>query len=78
MGFSVRDGATDKAVRELSQRLGTGITDTIRTAVTNELRRLDEKIPLKERVRVIQERIKTYPSTGLDADKAFYDELSGE
>lgn len=78
MAFSVRDEATDKAVRALSERLGAGLTETIYRAVTNEMRRLDDSIPLKDRVRAIQDRIKTYPSTGLQADKAFYDDLSGE
>jgi hypothetical protein len=34
-------------------------------------------LPLKERIRPLQERIAAYPSTGLEADKAFFDALSG-
>jgi antitoxin VapB len=39
---------------------------------------LTEKLPLSERIPPIQERIAAWPATGLEADKAFYDELSGD
>jgi len=35
-------------------------------------------VPLWERVRPIQDRVLARPATGLEADKAFYDDLSGE
>ena len=43
----------------------------------NELRRLDEAVPLRDRLRQLQQRVLSRPATGLEADKAFYDELSG-
>ena len=43
----------------------------------NELRRLDEAVPLRDRVRPLQQRVLSRPATGLAADKTFYDELSG-
>jgi antitoxin VapB len=43
----------------------------------HELQRLDEAIPLRERLRALQSRVMSRPATGLEADKAFYDELSG-
>ena len=52
-------------------------TDVVRTALENELRRLDEATPLRERLRPLQNRVLRRPATGLEADKAFYDELSG-
>jgi antitoxin VapB len=52
-------------------------TDAVRMAPENELRRLDEAVPLRERVRSLQDRVLSRPTTGLVADKAFYDELSG-
>jgi len=33
---------------------------------------------LAERLRPLQDRIVRRPSTGLEADKAFYDQLSGD
>jgi antitoxin VapB len=38
---------------------------------------MDEALPLRERLRPLQERVLSRPATGLEADKAFYDELSG-
>ena len=37
-----------------------------------------EAVPLRERIRPIQDRILARPATGLEADKAFFDDLSGE
>jgi antitoxin VapB len=39
---------------------------------------MDDTVPLRERIRDIQDRIAAYPDTGLEADKAFFDELSGD
>jgi antitoxin VapB len=53
-------------------------TDAVRIVLENQLRRLDEAVPLRDRLRPFQERMLSRPATGLDADKAFYDELSGD
>jgi len=34
-------------------------------------------LPLRERLRPLQDRILSRPATGFQADKTFYDELSG-
>jgi hypothetical protein len=47
-------------------------TDAVKLALQNELRRLDQALPLRERLRTLQDRILARPSTGLEADKAFY------
>jgi antitoxin VapB len=52
-------------------------TDAVRIALENELCRLDEAVPLRDCLRPLQDRVLSRPATGLDADKAFYDELSG-
>jgi antitoxin VapB len=44
----------------------------------NELQRLDLAIPLRERLRGLQERVLGRPVTGLEADKRFYHDLSGD
>jgi antitoxin VapB len=38
--------------------------------------RLDEAVPLRERLRSLQDRVLNRPAAGMEADKAFYDELS--
>jgi antitoxin VapB len=53
-------------------------TEAVRQALENELARIESEKTLAERLRPIQDRIATRPATGLEADKAFFDELSGE
>jgi antitoxin VapB len=78
MTFYVKDPATDKAVRRLAKMKGKTLTETIREAVENEYRELKGKPPLRDRIKHIQDRIAARPATGLEADKAFFDELSGQ
>jgi antitoxin VapB len=53
-------------------------TDAVRQALENELARIESAKPLAERLRALQDRIARRPATGLEADKAFYDDLSGD
>jgi len=68
----------NELAEQLAERKRVTKTDAVRIALENELRRLDESIPLKERLRPLQDRILRRPATGLRADKAFYDSLSGD
>ena len=79
MAFHVRDEATDKAVRRLAKLKGKTLTETIREAVEHEYERASSEIPLIERVKAIQEEFASLRKPGgLPADKAFFDELSGD
>lgn len=78
MAFSVKDQATDVAVRRLAELKHKTLTDTIREAVENEYARTKAAIPLPERLLAISERYAAYPPTGQEADKAFFDDLSGD
>jgi antitoxin VapB len=60
-------------------------TDAVLSALENELARIErekaEAEPVKtlaERIKPIQDRVMSRPATGLEADKAFYDDLSGD
>jgi antitoxin VapB len=53
-------------------------TEAVRQALENELARIEGEKTLAERLRPIQDRIASRPATGLEDDKAFFDELSGE
>ncbi|MGO1076775.1 type II toxin-antitoxin system VapB family antitoxin [Inquilinus sp. CA228] len=77
MAFSVKDEATDAAVRRLAKLKQKGLTETIREAVENEYHRAAGTAPLVERLRAIGDRYARYPKTGLKADKAFFDEEGG-
>lgn len=78
MPFHIRDPETDTLVRRLAGRRGCGLTDAVKQAVGNELRREEDKIPFRDRIRALQDEVLSRPATGLDADKAFYDWLSDE
>jgi antitoxin VapB len=78
MAFHVRDAETDALVRKLAAREGVGLTEAVKRAVSEKLRADESEVPVRERVRKIQEEIARYPATGLKADKAFFDDMSGE
>jgi antitoxin VapB len=78
MALNIRNDEVNRLAERLAARKRLNKTDAVKLALENELRRLDEALPLKERLRALQERVRKRPATGLAADKAFYDELSGE
>jgi antitoxin VapB len=53
-------------------------TEPVCQALENQLARIESEKALAERAPPIQDRIASRPATGLEADKAFFDELSGE
>jgi antitoxin VapB len=78
MAFHIRDAATDRAVRRLAKLKGKTLTDTVREAAESEYRRMRAEIPLAERLKPIQEEFRRLSKPGgKPADKAFFDELSG-
>lgn len=78
MAFYIRDERTDEAVRRLAKQRGKTITEVVRDSVEAELAKDAAKVPVSEKIRAIQDEFAKYPKTGLKADKAFYDWLSGE
>jgi antitoxin VapB len=53
-------------------------TDAVLSALENELARIEGEKTLAERLKPLQDRIAAVPRTGLEADKDFYDDLSGD
>ncbi len=79
MPFHVRDEETDTLVRELARREGVGLTEAVRLAVKDKLDRKDEAAAVKlAAMKALSDEIARLPETGLKADKAFFDELSGD
>jgi antitoxin VapB len=81
MAFHVKDPTTDFAVRKLATLKGKSLTATIREAVEKEYQRECEErqLPLWERLKPLRERVRALSKPGgLPADKAFFDELSGD
>ncbi len=78
MPLNIRNEEVNQLAERLAARKRINKTDAVKLALLNELRRLDEAVPLRERLRPLQERVMARPATGQEADKAFYDELSGD
>ncbi len=79
MAFHVRNAATEAKVREYARWRGVGVTEAVRLAVDEALVRRDQDVAAKlARMRGISDRIANAPPTGERADKAFFDELSGD
>jgi antitoxin VapB len=78
MALNIRNAVVNRLAEELAARTRMNKTDAVRMALEHELHRLDQAVPLRERLHLLQERVLRRPATGLEADKAFYDELSGD
>ena len=76
--LNIRNEEVNRLAGTLAARKHVNETDAVKQALENELRRLDWALPLRERLRPSQDRVMSRPATGLEADKAFYDDLSGE
>lgn len=78
MPLNIRSEEVNALAQKLAARKRISKTDAVKLALQNELRREEQAEPLRERLRPIQQRIRARPDTGLEADKAFFDALSGE
>ena len=77
MALNIRNEAVNQLAKKLAERKHMNKTDAVKLALENELRRINEALPLRKRLRPLQDRVLARPATGLEADKIFYDELSG-
>lgn len=79
MAFHVRDKETDTLVRELARKRGVGLTEAVKQAVRTELDRKEDEVARKlAAMKAISDEVASWPRTGLKANKAFFDELSGD
>ncbi len=79
MAFHVRDRETDAAVRRLAALTGKSLTTTIRDAVERAFAFERRRQPLIERLAPLQAEFAALVGpAGKPADKAFFDELSGD
>ncbi|HTR13418.1 MAG TPA: type II toxin-antitoxin system VapB family antitoxin [Roseiarcus sp.] len=76
--LQIRNKRVIELAAKLAQRSGATKTEAVRRALENELARIEGEKSLAERIKPIQDRIASRPPTGLEADKAFFDELSGD
>jgi antitoxin VapB len=78
MPLYIKDDATARLVAELARKRGVTKQDAVRLAVMAELERIAEAIPLRQRIAAWRAEHPLPPPTGKAADKAFFDELSGD
>ena len=78
MPLNIRNEEVNQLAEKLAARKGINKTEAVKLALENELRRIEQAMPLRERLRPLQDRVLARPATGLEADKAFFDALSGE
>ncbi|WP_354071956.1 type II toxin-antitoxin system VapB family antitoxin [Caulobacter sp. 1776] len=79
MPFHVRDAEADAMIRAYAEEKRLGITDAIKLAVTRA-READAQAMAEKRaaLKAIRDKVAAWPRTGEVADKAFFDELSGD
>ncbi|WP_141342379.1 type II toxin-antitoxin system VapB family antitoxin [Bradyrhizobium sp. USDA 3458] len=78
MAYNIKDRETDRIIRELAALKGKPILDCVRQAREHEIQRERLKTPPWDRLQPLLDRIASAPKTGLTADKAFFDDLSGD
>jgi antitoxin VapB len=79
MSLHVRDPEAGAMVRSYAEEKRIGIDEAIKLAVT-KARAADEDDLTKRRaaLKAIRDEVASWPRTGEVADKAFFDELSGD
>jgi antitoxin VapB len=78
MPLYIKDDTTAELVTQLARKRGVSKQNAVRLAVQAELDRMAAAIPLRARVAAWRQEHKLPPPTGEQADKAFFDDLSGE
>ncbi len=78
MPLYIKDESTTQLVNELARRRGTTKQDAVKFAVQAELARENKDLSLREKLALWHKLHPLPPPTGKIADKAFFDELSGE
>jgi antitoxin VapB len=72
----------NRRVVELAAKLAatrrTTKTEAVLKALENDFARIEGQKSLAERLKPLQDRVMSRPPTGLEADKAFFDDLSGD
>ena len=63
MPLNIRSEIVNELAERLAARRQVNKTEAVRIALQNELRRLDEAVPLRDRVRPLQERVLSRPAT---------------
>ncbi|WP_100121645.1 type II toxin-antitoxin system VapB family antitoxin, partial [Klebsiella pneumoniae] len=63
MPLNIRNEQVHELAEKLAARRNVNKTEAVRIALENELRRVDDAIPLWERLKNLRNRIAAYPNT---------------
>jgi antitoxin VapB len=77
MPLYIKDDTTADLVAQLAKQRGLSKQAAVKLAVRAELERGQEAIPLRDRFAALRAAHPLPPATGKEADKDFFDELSG-
>jgi antitoxin VapB len=78
MPLYIKDDATAELVAQLAKLRGISKQAAVKLAVRAELSRDERTVPLRDRFAALRAEWQLPPETGKRADKAFFDDLSGE
>lgn len=78
MPLYIKDDATARLVNRLAKLLELSKQDAVKLAVQAQLDRMAESVPLRVRLARLRAKYPLPAPTGDLADKAFFDELSGQ
>lgn len=78
MALYIKDDETGQLVTRLAKLRGLTKQDAVKLAVKAELARDGSDVPLREKFAALRAKYPLPEPTGLAADKAFFDDLSGE
>ncbi len=78
MPLYIKDDETAELVGQLAKLRGLTKQGAVRLAVAEELKRAAEAVPLRARFAELRKAYPLPPATGKAADKAFFDDLSGD
>ncbi|PTM38623.1 type II toxin-antitoxin system VapB family antitoxin [Bosea sp. 124] len=78
MGISIKNDEVEALARKLASKHGKGLTEIVHEALREKDEREAAEPTLWEKLAPIHAKLAAMPDSGLPADRAFYDELSGE
>lgn len=78
MSLRIDSDEVDRLAEKLAAAAHVDKAEAVRMALANELQRREASLPLAVRIKPLLDRIDSYPATGLEADKAFFDSLNDE
>jgi antitoxin VapB len=78
MALNIRDKEVDRLATQLAKARRTTKTQAVKLALRHALDQMGGSLSLEERLRPLQDRILSLSGNGQPADKAFFDDLSGD